>query len=93
MALLFEWEPRKAAVNLRKHGVAFDEALTVFDDPLGRIVDDPDHSVDEHRELIVGRSNLRRLMVVGFTERARSVRLIFARPLTRAEVRDYEENP
>ena len=54
MDLSFEWDPRKAASNLRKHGVSFEEAVRVFGDPLARIFDDPDHSSDELRELIVG---------------------------------------
>ncbi len=90
--MLFAWDPKKAAENLRKHGVAFDEAQTVFDDPLARVFADGDHSVLERRELIFGSSERGRLLVVGFTERSHSVRLIFARRLTRAETHDYEEN-
>lgn len=90
--MLFAWDPKKAARNLRKHGVAFDEAQTVFHDPLARVFTDADHSVVERRELIIGRSERGRLLVVGFTERSHSVQLIFARRLTRAETHDYEEN-
>jgi uncharacterized DUF497 family protein len=69
--LAFEWDPRKASVNLAKHGVSFDEAVTAFGDPLAGIVDDPDHSVDEQRFILLGRSDRHRLLVVMFTERGR----------------------
>ena len=78
--LVFEWDPAKAATNVRKHGVGFEEALTVFMDPLARIHEDPDHSKGESREIIVGRSTQERLLVVGFTERREAVRIINARP-------------
>lgn len=68
MAPEFEWDAQKAAENLKNHGVAFDEALTVFADPLANIFDDPDHSGDERRELIIGHSTEHRLLVV-FTDR------------------------
>ncbi len=90
--MLFTWDPGKASANRRKHGVSFDEATTVFADPLGRILPDPDHSVDERREVVVGRSTRGRLLLVGFTERAEGVRLIFESTLTRVETRDYEEH-
>lgn len=88
----FEWDPRKAARNGKKHGVAFAEALTVFADPQARIFDDPDHSSDEHREIIVGYSARPRLLVVGFTERSGRVRIITARRASRAETTRHEEN-
>jgi uncharacterized DUF497 family protein len=88
----FEWDATKARENLNKHGVAFEEALTVFADPLARIFDDPDHSESERRELIVGQSNRQRLLVVSFTERQPRTRIISARPATAQENRDYEEN-
>lgn len=91
MDLQFEWDDAKAKANLTKHGVAFDEALSVFADPLARIFDDPDHSEDETRELIIGFSTKPRLLVVGFTERAGRVRLIHARRATRAERKRHEE--
>ena len=87
----FTWDPTKAAENLRKHRVAFEEALTVFGDPLARIHDDPDHSDRERREVIVGHSTKRRLLLVSFTERMRVVRLISARRATRHEREDYEK--
>ncbi|MEZ5291556.1 MAG: BrnT family toxin [Vicinamibacterales bacterium] len=88
----FEWDPRKARSNLKKHGVSFAEALTVFADPAARIFDDPDHSVDERREIIVGYSGRPRLLVVGFTERVGRVRIITARRASRAETKRHEEN-
>ena len=88
----FEWAARKAAENFKSHGVAFDEALTVFADPLANIFDDPDHSADERRELIVGHSAGERLLVVSFAERGRRTRIISAREATTRERKDYEEN-
>jgi uncharacterized protein len=88
----FEWDPRKAAGNLTKHGVSFAEALSVFSDPAARIFDDLDHSVDERREIIIGYSRRPRLLVVGFTERMGRVRIITARRASRAETRRHEEN-
>ncbi len=66
MDLIFNWNPTKAEQNVAKHGVKFSEALTAFSDPLARIFDDHDHSGDEHRELLVGRSSSKRLLVVSF---------------------------
>ena len=88
----FEWDPRKATGNLKKHGISFAEAVTVFSDPAARIFDDPDHSVDERREIIIGYSARPRLLIVGFTERAGRVRIITARRASRAETRRHEEN-
>ena len=88
----FDWDPRKSGRNLAKHGVSFAEALTVFSDPAAQIFDDPDHSSDERREIIVGYSHRPRLLVVGFTERGHRVRIITARRASRAEVRRHEEN-
>ena len=88
----FEWDAQKAAENFKNHGVAFDEALTVFADPLANIFDDPDHSGDERRELIIGHSASQRLLVVSFTERDRRTRIIGAREATTRERRDYEQN-
>ena len=87
----FEWDARKAEENLKKHGVAFDEALTVFADPLANLFDDPDHSGEEQRELIIGHSAGHRLLIVSFTDRGRHTRLIGARQATARERRDYEE--
>ena len=89
----FEWDPEKAASNIRKHGVSFDEAVTVFKDPLAFIFDDETHLEQEHREIIIGISTLRRMILVCFVERLEDiVRIISARPATRQEIKDYEEN-
>lgn len=68
MSLVFEWDPRKDRSNYRKHGISFAEALSVFSDPLARIFADEGHSAEEAREIIVGHSAARRLMLVCFTE-------------------------
>ena len=91
MDLRFEWNPQKAAINEMKHGVSFEEALTVFSDPLARIFDDLDHSITEAREIIIGHSLNQRLLIVCFAERGNVVRLFSARKATRGERRDYEE--
>ena len=89
----FEWDPAKAASNVRKHDVSFDEAVTVFKDPLAFIFDDEAHSKEEHREIIIGMSALRRMLLVCFVERLQDiVRIISARPATRQEIKDYEKN-
>ena len=88
----FEWDAKKAAENLKSHGVAFAEALTVFADPLANIFDDPDHSEGERRELIIGHSAGQRLPIVSFTERSRRTRIISARAATTRERKDYEQN-
>lgn len=89
----FEWDPNKAESNLQKHGISFDEAVTVFKDPLAFIFDDTAHSEQEHREIIIGMSTLRRMLLVCFVERVEdSIRIINARPATRQEIKDYEEN-
>ena len=92
MALVFEWSSGKARANLTKHGVSFLEGVSVFADPLARIFPDEAHSRDERRELIIGHSSRHALLVVSFMERRGSVRIISARPATRRERRDYEEN-
>lgn len=92
MELSFEWHNVKAAFNLSKHGVSFEEASTVFDDPLAAIFDDEDHSREEHREIIVGHSNQGRLLLVFFTEHAEScIRIFSARKATRKERKEYAE--
>lgn len=87
----FEWDPKKAAQNLRKHGVSFYEAATVFGDGLGTTAPDPDHSLDEERYITVGMSERQRLVIVAHTERDERIRIISARELTRAEREVYEE--
>jgi uncharacterized protein len=87
----FEWDDLKAESNETKHGVSFEEARTVFDDPLAKIFDDDD-AISERREILIGHSDHQRLLVVCFVERDLAVRLISARPATRRERQDYEEN-
>jgi len=87
----FEWDPGKAAENLRKHKVSFAEAATVLGDFLGTTASDPDHSDDEHRYITAGLSNRGRLLMVAHAERHARIRIISARELTRNERRVYEE--
>ena len=88
----FEWDPEKAASNRRKHEVTFQQAATVFGDPLATTFPDPDHSVREHRSVTIGMSEDRRLLVVAHAEGKDAVRIISARPVTRRERRFYEES-
>jgi uncharacterized DUF497 family protein len=88
--LWFEWDPEKARQNLKKHRVSFDEAVTVFYDPLSATFDDPDHSKGEHRLITVGFSSQRRLLVVAHTERGNAVRIINARLATAHERKKHE---
>ena len=89
----FEWDARKAASNLKKHKISFDEATSVFRDPLAVIFDDEDHSADEGREIIIGHSLLNRLVLVCFTERQDGdVRIFSARKLSSKERKDYEKS-
>lgn len=92
MSLRFTWNPRKAAANRKKHGVSFEEALTVFSDQLARIFDDEAHSDEEQREIIVGHSVKQRLLLVCFTEGQNRIRIFSARKATQRERQDYEEN-
>lgn len=89
--LEFEWDPQKAAYNLKKHKVSFTEAATVLSDHLGITMYDPDHSVDEDRYITVGWSHHHRLLMVAHTERGDRIRIISARELTRSERKAYEE--
>lgn len=87
----FEWDKEKAAANLAKHGVTFEEAQSVFEDPLYVDFFDPDHSFEEHRYIIIGESRQRRLLLVSYTERDNVTRLISARDVTASERAAYEE--
>ena len=87
----FEWDRRKAKYNLRKHGVSFEEASTVFDDLLANVYGDPDHSVQERRFLMIGTSARGRLLNISFADREPRIRIISARILTRREKKRYEE--
>jgi uncharacterized DUF497 family protein len=87
----FEWDDAKAQRNLRKHGVSFAEAATVFGDPLAYTFFDPDHSAEEDRFLTFGTSSAGRRLLVSHADRADRTRIISARPVTRKERKIYEE--
>lgn len=86
----FEWDQEKAKQNLKKHGVSFEEAATVFYDPLSATFNDPDHSVGEYRYITIGLSSLDRLLVVAHTERGEKLRIISARCATALERKKHE---
>jgi uncharacterized DUF497 family protein len=86
----FDWDKQKAAGNLIKHKVSFEEASTVFNDPLSDTFDDPDHSADEQRFLIIGHSKQGRLLIISHTDDGETVRIISAREPTRTEREAYE---
>jgi uncharacterized DUF497 family protein len=88
--MLFEWDRKKAEANSAKHRVFFDEASTVFGDPLAITVSDPDHSIDEHRFVTTGVSQKQRLLVVSHTYRDGWIRIIGAREAARHERKQYE---
>jgi uncharacterized DUF497 family protein len=87
----YEWDPAKAAANVRKHGVSFEEAASVFLDHAALTFADPDHSEDEERAITIGRSAHQRIVLVCHTEREGRLRIISARPATRREQDQYEE--
>ena len=91
MSLEFEWDKDKAKRNIKKHGVSFDEAMTVFADPLSLTIHDPEHSDVEDRYVILGESSRRRLLVVVFTDRNDRIRIITASAATGQERKNYEE--
>ncbi len=91
MALIFAWDPDKAAANKRKHGVSFEEAATVFRDRFALFMGDPDHSEEEDRFLLLGESDRRRLLLVSHSGDGRRIRIISARRATRSERRNYAE--
>lgn len=86
----FDWDDTKAETNLTKHGVSFLEATSVFDDDFSITFPDPDHSIDEERQIIIGHSNQGRLLFVSHTDRNNSPRIISAREATRRERMVYE---
>lgn len=86
----FEWDPEKAKKNHKKHDVHFEEASTVFYDPLSATFDDPDHSIGEHRLITVGFSSKERLLVVSHNERGKTIRIISARIATARERTRHE---
>jgi uncharacterized DUF497 family protein len=87
----FEWDPTKAAANLSTHRVSFDEAKSVFDDQFYVDFYDPDHSDEEHRYIIIGESQQGRLLMVSYTERNDTIRIISSREVRPAERKEYEE--
>lgn len=89
----FEWDETKAHTNRQKHGVSFPEAATVFADPLAAIFPDPDHSLDELREVIVGYSERNRVLVISYTERDDHIRIISARVASPSERLNHEDHP
>ncbi|MGB2804745.1 MAG: BrnT family toxin [Candidatus Zixiibacteriota bacterium] len=91
MSLLFEWDRNKAQQNIKKHGISFEEATTVFGDPLSLTIRDPLHSIDDERFVVIGYSYKYRLLVVVHTERGNRIRIISARRATRQERKTYEE--
>ena len=92
MPLSFEWDESKAKSNLAKHGVSFEEASTVFGDPLSLTIPDPAHSQAEDRSIMLGQSHQRKLLVVVHTERGDNIRIISARRASRGERKSYEES-
>jgi len=91
MSTQFEWDRRKAETNRRKHGVNFEEAESIFIDDDSITLPDPDHSEDENRMIMIGRSRKNRVLTVVFTERGSKIRLISARKATLTERKTYEE--
>ena len=87
----FEWDPEKAKRNYKKHRVSFEEAVTVFYDPLSATFDDPDHSVGEQRLITIGFSSQGRLLVIAYAERGKVLRIISARLATAHERKKHEE--
>lgn len=87
----FKWNDRKAVSNLKKHGVSFEEASTIFQDPLSATGADPDHSFGEQRWVTFGVSDTGRLLVVSHTDHDDGIRIISARPVTKAERKIYEK--
>ncbi len=86
-----EWDSKKAEKNLEKHSVSFQEAASIFQDPLELTISDPDHSVGEFRYISIGMSSSDRILVVSYTERGNSIRIISAREATRSERKQYEK--
>jgi len=86
----FEWDPRKNNTNLIKHGINFEEAISVFNDVYAIIINDRFHSTEEYREIILGKSKNNHLLYVVFVEKTNSIRIISARKLTSSERKRYE---
>jgi len=91
MSLTFEWNEDKAAFNVKKHGVSFPEATTIFGDPDALTIQDPKHSKDEERKITIGESYKRKILVAVHTERGNNIRIISTRPASKKERRQYYE--
>ena len=91
MGLQFEWDEKKAKINKRKHGITFEDASTAFADELSITIDDPEHSEDEDRLILIGQSKKFKTLVVIHVERRESIRIISARKATKHEQKFYEE--
>ena len=89
--MIYEWDPQKAKRNVHEHGVSFEEAATVFLDPLAMTYPDPDHSDEEDREITIGYSRNQRLLFVSHVQRTNRTRIISAREATRRERKQHEE--
>ena len=89
----FEWDSKKANINIKKHGISFEEAATVFEDEQGILFDDPDHSAEEERFILLGISSTTKLLIVCHCYRAEDgiIRIISARKATRSESMQYEK--
>ena len=92
MGLIFEWDDKKADLNLRKHGISFEEASTVFGDELSITIEDPLHSQNENRYILIGQSIHSKTLVVVHLEKTNSIRIISARKATKKEKKFYEES-
>lgn len=92
MSLTFEWDERKSKKNIRKHGVSFEEAKTVFNDPFAMTISDPEHSTQEERYIDVGMSSRGRILMVWYTELESNIRIIGSRKAPRSERQQYEED-
>ena len=90
--MIYEWDPKKAKANLRKHKISFEEGASVFLDPLAVTYPDPDHSSDEFREITIGHSERTRIIFLSHTKRGDRTRIIGARKATPTERKQYEEN-
>lgn len=89
--MTYEWDPAKAAENIKKHRVSFEEAASVFLDPLAFTFWDPDHSEEEDREITIGRSARKRILLVAHAAREDRIRIISARRATKQERKQYDE--
>ena len=91
--MIYEWDPKKAAANLKKHKVSFDEATTVFTDPFALTFNDPDHSLDEKRFITIGTSSKQRILFLSHADHGEDhVRIIHTRPATPIEAHAYQES-